>query len=43
MGKWLTVGMTGFLLGMRYVECGRKLCARQIKKKAMKLLSLMGL
>ena len=30
MGKCLTAGMIGFLLGMKSKECGKKLCMKQI-------------
>ena len=40
MGKCLTAGMIGFLLGMKSKECGKKLCMKQIKKQALRMLHL---
>ena len=40
MGKCLTAGMIGFLLGMKSKECGIKLCMKQIKKQALRMLHL---
>ena len=40
MSKWMTAGTIGFLLGMRCRECGRKLNAKQLRKKMVKMLGL---
>lgn len=40
MGKYITAGMLGFLLGMKCKENGKKLCVKQLKRQAMRKLGL---
>ena len=40
MGRCLTAGMLGFLLGIKCRECGRHFCARQLRRQAMKMVGL---
>lgn len=40
MGKCLTAGMLGFLLGVKCKESGKHFCARQLKRQAMKMVGL---
>ena len=40
MGKWVTAGMIGFLIGMKVKESGKKVCLHRIKKQTLKKLGL---
>jgi hypothetical protein len=40
MGKWLTAGMIGFVIGMKVKENGKRMCMKRIKKQALKKIGL---
>lgn len=40
MSKWIAIGMAGFLLGLKYRQCGKWLCCKKTRRKIMKLIGL---
>ncbi len=40
MNKYVTVGMAGFLMGMKCRRFGKKFCMKHLRKQAMKLMRL---
>ena len=40
MGKWLTAGMIGFLIGMKMKQSGTRACMRRMKKQMLKKFKL---
>lgn len=40
MGKCMTAGMIGFLMGMKYKDCCKMICMKSMKRQMMKKLGL---
>ncbi len=40
MGKWVTAGMIGFLIGMKVKQNGKRFCMKRLKRQAMKKMGL---
>lgn len=40
MGKMMTAGMIGFLLGMKMKQSGKQMCMNRLKKQALKKIGL---